>query len=475
MGKRRPSGDGMVRKREDGRWEGRIVVGHKENGDSIFRYIYADTQKELTAKLRQNIEAFQGVELTEQSKMTLAQWLDEWLEKHMTGAVRPDTLAGYRRDLDNHVKPYLGEKSLLKITADDLQELYQLLLERGRKLPRQNCVPGLAPATVRGIHTTFHHALKAAADEGLIPFNPAEKVTPPSVPNTPKRVLTHDQLEKFLCAIRFDPIWHDFFYTELTTGLRRGELCGLTWDDFDSEAGTLKVRRTIHARKGGGLEAGETKTYAGQRTILLPYSTVQLLRERKRSALTQWIFPDPLRPERPVNPGSAYRRLKELLKQAELPSLRFHDLRHTFATSALEHGMDVKTLSTVIGHVSSATTLNVYAHVTDEMRQKAADKIDRAITGREPPQGKAPKPPGRTAFQPVKGKYRKPGTGCISQINDHLWEGRYSPKVNGKRVARNVYARTEAECEAKLAELIREMKAEIAAGKEREKRTALAG
>ena len=104
--------------------------------------------------------------------------------------------------MDNHVKPYLGEKLLIKLTSDDLRELYQLLLERGRKLPRQNCGPGLAPATVRGIHTTLHHALKTAADEGLIPFNPAEKVTPPSVPNTPKRVLTHDQLEKFLNSIR---------------------------------------------------------------------------------------------------------------------------------------------------------------------------------------------------------------------------------------------------------------------------------
>ena len=127
----------------------------------------------------------------------------------------------------------------------------------------------------------------------------------------------------------------------------------------------------------------------------------------------------------------------------------------------------------------------MYAHITDEMRQKAADKIDRAITGTEPsheetpkPSGtheETPKPSGRTSFQPVKGKYRKPGTGCISQINDHLWEGRYSPKVNGKRMSQNVYAKTEAECEMKLAELIREMKAEIAAGKEREKRTALAG
>ena len=380
MGKRRPSGDGMVRKREDGRWEGRIVVGHKGNGDSIFRYIYADTQKELTTKLRQNIDAFQGVELTEQSKMTLAQWLDEWLEKHMTGTVRPGTLEGYRKDMDNHVKPYLGEKLLIKLTSDDLRELYQLLLERGRKLPRQNCGPGLAPATVRGIHATLHHALKTAADEGLIPFNPAEKVTPPSVPNTPKRVLTHDQLEKFLCAIRFDPIWHDFFYTELTTGLRRGELCGLTWEDFDSEAGTLKVRRTIHARKGGELEAGETKTYAGQRTILLPYSTTQLLKERRTAALTKWIFPDPLRPERPVNPSSAYRRLKELLKQAGLPSLRFHDLRHTFATHALASGVDAKTLSRILGHTKASFTLDTYTHVTGDMHRNAAEIVGNVVT-----------------------------------------------------------------------------------------------
>ena len=270
--------------------------------------------------------------------------------------------------------------ALIKLTSDDLRELYQLLLERGRKLPRQNCGPGLAPATVRGIHTTLHHALKTAADEGLIPFNPAEKVTPPSVPNTPKRVLTHDQLEKFLCAIRFDPIWHDFFYTELTTGLRRGELCGLTWEDFDSEAGTLKVRRTIHARKGGELEAGETKTYAGTRTILLPSSTAQMLRERKASALSQWIFPDPLRPEQPVSPSKAYRRLKELLQEAGLPDIRFHDLRHTFATHALSSGVDAKTLSGILGHTKASFTLDTYTHVTGEMQRNAADIVGGFLT-----------------------------------------------------------------------------------------------
>ena len=380
MGKRRPSGDGMVRKREDGRWEGRIVVGHKADGSSIFRYLYADTQKELTTRLRQNIDTYQGVELTEQSNMTLAQWLDRWSTVYMTGVVRPNTLEGYRRDMDNHVKPYLGEKPLCKVTLDDLRGLYQLLLERGRRCPRQNCDSGLAPATVRGIHTTLHHALRTAADEGLIPFNPAEKATPPSVPNTPKRVLTHDQLEKFLCAIQFDPIWYDFFYTELTTGLRRGELCGLRWEDFDGESGTLKVRRTICARRGGELKAGETKTYAGQRTILLPYSTTRLLKKRRTAALTQWIFPDPIRPERPVNPGSAYRMLKELLKQAGLPSIRFHDLRHTFATHALASGVDAKTLSGILGHTKASFTLDTYTHVTGDMHRNAAEIFGNVVT-----------------------------------------------------------------------------------------------
>ncbi len=126
--------------------------------------------------------------------------------------------------------------------------------------------------------------------------------------------------------------------------------------------------------------------------------------------------------------------------------------------------MDIKTLSAIIGHVSSATTLNVYAHVTDGMRQSAAAKIDRAIAKAEPrPDTAVREKPARTTFRAVKGKYRKPGTGCVSRIGDQLWEGRYSPKVNGKRITRNIYAHSEEECEEKLAELIKEMKEEIAA------------
>ena len=143
MAKRRPSGDGMVRKRDDGRWEGRIVVGHKEDGDSIFRYLYAGTQKELTAKLRQNIDIYQGIDLTEQSRMTLAEWLEQWLGQ-MSATLRPSTLEHYRRDMENHVIPYLGKKMLSQVTAADLRKLYDSLKKNGRVNPRPGQDRGLS-------------------------------------------------------------------------------------------------------------------------------------------------------------------------------------------------------------------------------------------------------------------------------------------------------------------------------------------
>lgn len=184
----------MVRKREDGRWEGRIVIGHKENGDSIFRYIYADTQKELTAKLRQNINVYQGVDLTEECKMTLSEWLDRWLEQ-MSSVLRPGTLEHYRSDLEHHVKPHLGQKRLTQITADDLRKLYDALKQRGRIHPRPGQSRGLSTTTVHGIHTTLHHALKSAVDQRLLPYNPADHVAPPKVAHKTMITLNDEQMD----------------------------------------------------------------------------------------------------------------------------------------------------------------------------------------------------------------------------------------------------------------------------------------
>ena len=249
--------------------------------------------------------------------------------------MRPSTLEGYRGYVERNIKPRLGNKPVGKITVEDIRQLYRELQEHGRQEEHPQYGYKLAGSTVRRIHGVLHEALDAAAQENLIARNPTDGIILPRKKAAPKQVLNNAQLERFMTAIQEDKVWHDFFYTELTTGLRRGEICGLMWQDFDEAHGTLTVRRTIHAERGGRLTAGETKTGAGKRIITLPPSTAQLLSERRKRSYTEWIFPDPLRPERPTRPNAAYVRMKELLKKAGLPSIRFHDLRHTFATHAL--------------------------------------------------------------------------------------------------------------------------------------------
>ena len=475
MGKRRPSDDGMVRKREDGRWEGRIVVGHDEKGLPKTKNVLAKTKSECSAKLNALKASLQGPREPKQEKpkadMTFGAWLDHWYQRECKPKIRPKTQADYENRIYQHVIPELGAIPLAKLTAADLQQFYNRLKEGDRLLRVEQYGPGLSDRMVKSCHVTCRVALDQAVAQGLILKNPALSCKAPVTRPKEMQVLTGEEIQRLLIQAKEDGCF-ELLLLELSTGLRRGEILALQWDDLDFRTGVLRVERQVQ-RIRGKLVVSQPKTRASSRSILLPTPVLKILEQYRQSVTSRWMFPSPKKEDSPLDPAAVRKKLSAVLTWAGCPAARFHDLRHTFATSALEHGMDVKTLSTVIGHVSSATTLNVYAHVTDEMRQKAADKIDRAITGREPPQGKAPKPPGRTAFQPVKGKYRKPGTGCISQINDHLWEGRYSPKVNGRRMARNVYAKTEAECEEKLAELIREMKAEIAAGKERQKQGGL--
>ena len=144
------------------------------------------------------------------------------------------------------------------------------------------------------------------------------------------------------------------------------------WQDFDARNGVLQVRRTLHSRKLGVDMLGKTKTRSGERTIVLPRSTAEILRRRKENAITQWIFPDPVRPELPLSPNCAYTHMKAILHKAGLPDIRFHDLRHTFATHATKGGVDPKTLSGILGHTNASFTLDTYTHVTGDMQKNAA-------------------------------------------------------------------------------------------------------
>ncbi len=378
MAKRRPSGGGLVRKRVDGRWEGRIVVGHKENGNPIYRSVFAEKQSDLMPRLNELKMQYAGVELTEESSITLGEWLGRWLEEYKKPILRPSTYSGYGKDIENHILPYLGTKKLTQLKTADIQKHYNRLLESGR-MNNNSKGKGLSNATVRGIHMVLREALDSAVREGLIPRNPADGTSPPKIYRKEKQVLTKDQLESFMKLIENDEVWYDFFYTEIITGMRQGEICGLRWEDFDEAKGTLRVARSVdfvHKE----LVIGETKTDDGKRTIYLPDSLRRLLAERKKGAVSEWIFPNLLKPELPLDPSKAYRQFKKLLEIGNLPDIRFHDLRHTFTSHAANSGIAPKTLSEIVGHSKASFTLDTYAHVTGDMQKNVANIVTNYIT-----------------------------------------------------------------------------------------------
>ena len=380
MGKRRPSGDGLVRKRADGRWEGRIVVGHKEDGKPIYRSVFAEKQSDLMPKLHELKDQYAGVELTEDSSITLGEWLGRWLEEYKKPTLRPSTYAGYSKDIANHILPYLGTKRITQLKTAEIQKHYNRLLESGR-IQDNGKGKGLSNATVRGIHMVLREALDSAVREGLIPKNPADGTSPPKIYRSEKQVLTKDQLETFMKLIEGDEEWYDFFYTEIITGMRQGEICGLRWEDFDRDKRTLRVARSVDF-VNKELVIGETKTEDGKRTIYLPDSLWRILADRhnQKASFSEWIFPNLLQPELPLNPSRAYRQLKKLLEIGGLPSIRFHDLRHTFTSHAANSGIAPKTLSEIVGHTKASFTLDHYAHVTSDMQKNAANIVTNYIT-----------------------------------------------------------------------------------------------
>lgn len=218
--------------------------------------------------------------------------------------------------IETHIKPQLGDKQVSLVTAQDVQRFYKKLKENDRVREHPQMGTQLSDTTVNRIHTMLHQAMEDAVRAHVIARNPTAGATVPKACHAPKRVLTDEELDTFLAAVQADEVWGDFFYVELTTGLRRGEICGLVWQDFHQRKGILQVRRTLHSRSLGADMLGKTKTSSGERTIILPDSTAELLRRRKETTITQWIFPDPIRPELPLSPHSAYVHLKKILEKA---------------------------------------------------------------------------------------------------------------------------------------------------------------
>ncbi len=375
--KRRPQGDGTIRKRPDGRWEGRIIIGHKKDGSPIFKSVFDKTQKTTLKALHRLIDLYRDVDLTEECRMTLGEWLDKWLDEYMLFTIRESTIESYRRMANNQVKRFIGDKQLAYLTTADIQKFYNKIKKEGRIEPHPIHGYELSNTMVRGVHMMLHQALDVAVKERLIVRNPTNGTTIPKKSYVEKQVLDDGQLDRFLQAIKQEAYWYDFFYVEIMTGLRRGEICGLKWSDVNFTDGMLSIKRSVSAKKGGGISIGETKTDTGTRVIVMPPSIISLL--EKKEKISEWIYPNLINPTEPLNPNSAYHKLKTILRREELPSIRFHDLRHTFATHALQGGVDAKTLAGILGHTDASFTLDTYTHITGDMQRNASKVVDNMM------------------------------------------------------------------------------------------------
>ena len=381
MAKKRANGEGSIRKRKDGRWEGRYTAGHDpETGKAIYKNVLGRSQAEVKEKLKQAIGEAQTLDITKAGKYTVGEWMEVWFQDYAKIKVRPSAHQTYQGYIHNHIRPNIGDIPLEKLTSLELQKLYKKLLTKGRvdRLESKGQPKGLSAKTVRNIHQILSSALKLAQEQRLILSNPAEGCALPRVEHQEMKTLTTVQLASFFREARESGVF-ELYYLELATGLRRGELLGLKWEDVDLDRGDLRVRRQVSRINGEVVEA-PLKTKNAYRTLPLAEDTVSVLKEQRRKVgNSPWVFPSPN--GGPISPDSVLHMLHRVLKRAGLPKVRFHDLRHTFATLALQNGVDVKTVSGMLGHFSAGFTLDTYAHITSAAQRQAAQTMGNVLAG----------------------------------------------------------------------------------------------
>ena len=382
MSKKRANGEGSIRRRKDGRWEGRYTAAHDpETGKAVYKNVLGKTQAEVKEKLAKAIEKSKRVDIVRAGKYTLGQWMEIWFENYARLKVRPSSHATYRGYLDNHILPNIGNIPLNRLTTLDIQKFYKKLLECGRvvRAESKGQPKGLSAKTVRNLHQILSSALDLAVQQRLIPSNPAAGCALPRAERQEIRTLTTDQLNAFFREAKASGVL-ELYYLDLATGLRRGELLGLRWEDIDWQHRELHIRRQL-ARVGGKVTEAPLKTKNAYRTLPLGEDTIGILAQQKEKVGTSpWVFPGPA--GGPLSPDSVLHMLHRVLERAGLPRLRFHDLRLTFATLALQNGIDVKTVSGMLGHYSAGFTLDTYAHVTTPAQRQAAALMRDLLSSR---------------------------------------------------------------------------------------------
>ena len=391
MAGRRTRGEGSIRKRSDGRWEGRYTAGRNEETGkhkSVLARTQAECKRQLRETLRQRgpeaeapprqvLEHRAPTQQANGREFTVAQWRQTWYDLYAKQDIRRSTQNQDTYFMNSLVIPRIGELPLSQLTGLHLQTLYQELRTSGRVHPRKHTGAGLSPKTVRSVHMFLHSALEQAVESGMIAENPTAESKPPKLEKKEMKIIQPEQIGDYLQAAAARNVL-PMFFLELTTGLRRGELLALFWEDLNVQKQSISVTKSV-SRLDGELVVSKPKTEHSMRTILIPQQAVDLLiQEHVLYPDNPYLFPSPATGDM-YSPETVARIHKRILKDAGLEGCRFHDLRHTFATLALQNGVDIKTLSRTLRHYSPGFTLETYIHVTKRMQEEAAEKMGQFL------------------------------------------------------------------------------------------------
>lgn len=338
------------------------------------------TKKEAQEACRKALEALRSTDPEPVQPPTVAEFLEQWLQ-HTRRNVSLSSYASYERTVRLHLVPDLGQIRLDQLTPLQIEQAHTAAAERG-----------ISPVQIRTNHSRLTTALRRAVRWRLLDRNPAEDVDPPRVPRREVgdervRALSDAEAKRYLQHARGS--FRLASLIALATGLRRGEVLGLRWQDLDLDAGKLRVRQTVEPPiKGSGLIIGPPKTESSRRDLRIPASLVAELRRaraeqaQKRLLGAEWHDHDLVLctdQGQPIAPRTLNNWHHDTRRSAELPGLRFHDLRHTHATTLLRDGVDITTVSKRLGHSSVSMTLNVYSHVLPDMQELAAQRADAAL------------------------------------------------------------------------------------------------
>ena len=324
MGKRRKKGEGSVRQRKDGRWEGRVVIGYDEKGLPRTKNVLAKTKRECQEKLKQLRETVIGPRTEKvRPEMPFGEWLDFWYQNYVKPQIRPTTQANYEAKIYQHIIPELGKVPLNQLAQKDLQQFYARMKTSGWLIRTEQFGKGLSDSMVRGLHAARRSALEKAVQEELIRTNPAVGCKLPPKRGREMQVLGREELQRFLIQAQTEG-YYELFLLDLCTGLRRGELLALQWDDLDFKSGTLTVNKRVYEVKGQ-LRVSVPKTRASIRRLVLPPGVVEVLRQYRETVNSRWMFPSPVKEDTPMTPGAVRRWLQIILERAGCKRSRFHD------------------------------------------------------------------------------------------------------------------------------------------------------